>query len=293
MCGCALTAKKVDTPAAKLTSDDLAKLPRPADDRYFLILFGAHDAKRKPANAHTWATLVRVRAGDVGPCGVTTPGCVDPALDVHTISWLPTAGEIVPRRRTVEPGRNYELHETMRFSEQDGASVAVWGPYEVWHGFAHRFLVQKEFLDSGAVGYQAVDTVGEAARLGNGCDCIHAISDMDPLYRRVRYSLVFYGKPATANILRRFMHSPIWIEPRTTHDWLIPRLGLDAYALQKRRYIGLREEHEPGAPTDLDAKAPPIPLPGIEPKPKEPKSADPPPLPIPKVPVPGDLLKKP
>ncbi len=254
-CGCALATKKVTTPAATLTSEDLAQLPKPSDERYFVVFFGAHDARRQPAHAHTWATLVRVRASDAGPGGSVTPGCVDPAFDVHTISWLPVSGKVNALKYTVEPGRNYDLHETIRFSDGN-ASIAVWGPYEVWHGFAHRFLVQKEFLDSGAVGYQAVDTFGEAARRGNGCDCIHAISDMDPLYARLRYALAFYGKPATANIVRRFMHSPIWIDPQAAHDWLIPRLGLGAYTLQKRKYIGFSKEHEPGAAADLDTRAP-------------------------------------
>jgi len=266
--GCALTAKKVPTPAAEITGEDLAALPQPPDERYFLILFGSHDALHRPQYSHTWATLVRVRSFEVGCCGSIAPGCVDPALDVQTISWLPTKGTIEPRNYTVEPGRNFELHETMKLVHDTKQSVAYWGPYEVWHGFAHRFLAQKQFLDTGTVGYQCVDVRGEAARLGNGCDCIHAVTDMDPIYPRWRYPLAVYGKPATANLVRRFMHSPVWIRPRETHEWLLPRLGLDAYRLHERKYIGLTEEHEAGAPADLDAKARPVPL--AEPKPKTP-----------------------
>ena len=267
-CGCALTAKKVPTPAAQITSEDLAQLPKPPDERYFLIFFGSHDALHRPQNTHVWATLVRMRASDVGACGSVVPGCVDPALDVHTISWLPTKVKIDVRNYTVEPGRNFELHETMKIAYDTKQSVAYWGPYEVWHGFAHRFLVQKQFLDSGAVGYQCVDVRGEAARLGNGCDCIHSVTDMDPIYPRWRYPLAVYGKPATANLVRRFMHSPIWIEPKVTHEWLLPRLGLDAYPLEKRRYFGKSEEHDPNAPAGLDVKAPPVPI--VPPKPKDP-----------------------
>jgi hypothetical protein len=272
-CGCALTAQKVPTPAAQLTSQDLAQLPKPPDERYFVLFFGAHDALHRPQSSHTWATLVRMRASDVGPCGTVTPGQVDPALDVQTISWLPVSGKIDTRSRVVEPGRNYELHETMKFMGDAKASTAVWGPYEVWHGFAHRYMVQKTFLDSGAVGYQAVDTVGEAGRLGTGCDCIHAITDMDPVYPRSRYPLVFYGKPATANLVRRIMKSPIFIDPKTTHDWLLPRLGLDAYDLDKRTYIGRAEEHKDGAPADLDVKAPALPVGAPKEKEPTPKTA--------------------
>src|SRR6266545_6699513 len=267
-CGCALTAKKVPTPAAQLTGEDLARLPATPDYRYFLIFFGSHDAIHNPNHSHTWATLVRVPASEVGRCGTATPGCVDPALDVHTISWLPVKGTIQTRNRYVEPGRNYELHETIKFVSDTKQSIAVWGPHEVWHGFAYRFLVQKQFLDSGAVGYQANDDYGEAARLGNGCDCIHGITDMDPVYPRWRYPLAFYGKPATANLVRRFMHSPIWINPRETHDWLLPRLGLDAYPIHQRTYIGRVEEHTDGAPADLDTRLRPVPV--AEPKSMEP-----------------------
>lgn len=269
-CGCALTAQKVPTPAAQLTAEYLAQIPKPEGERYFVLFFGSHDLLRRPQYTHTWATVVRVPASEVGQCGTRTAGCVDPLLNAQTISWLPTKGKIDPRNYTVEPGRNYELHETLKFVYDTNQSVAVWGPYEVWHGFAYRFNVQKEFLDSGTVGYQCVDTRGEAARLGNGCDCIHAITDMDPVYPRWRYPLAFYGKPATANLVRRFMHSPITINPRETHDWLLPRLGLDAYPLQQRTYIGRVEEHEPGQPADLETRLPPVPVPGVEPKPKDP-----------------------
>ena len=267
-CGCALTAKKVPTPAAQLTSEDLAQLPKPADERFFLVLFGSQNVLRQPQYTHTWAALVRVRASDVGACGTITPGCIDPALDVQMINWMPAKGEIDALSKEVEPGRNFGLHESMKWACDTKQSVAVWGPYEVWHGFAHRFLVQKQFLDTGAVGYQCIDTWGEAARLGNGCDCIHAITDMDPIYARGSYPLLYYGKPGTARVVRRLMHSPVFISPRTTHDWLLPRLGLGAYPLEKRRYIGRSEEHDPNAPADLDVRAPALPV--VPPKEKDP-----------------------
>lgn len=254
-CGCALTARKTPTPAARLTAADLAALPPPNGDRFFLLFFGAQDALRRPARTHTWAALVRVPAGHAGPGGRATPGQIDPTLDVQTISWLPAKGPIDAFSREVEPGRNYDLHETLRYVYARDESVDVWGPYEVWHGFAFRFVTQKQFLDAGAVGYQCIDTRGEAARCGNGCDCIHAITDMDPIYPRWGYPLLYYGKPGTAHLVRRFMHSPIWYAPRVTHDWLVPRLGLCGYPLEFRGYVGRAEEHDPNSSADLDARA--------------------------------------
>jgi hypothetical protein len=176
------------------------------------------------------------------------PGGAEPVLEVFTISWLPAKLDINPLSFRVEPGTNVDLHATIRNSLRTNQDIAMWGPYEVWHGFAHRFLTQKEFLDSGAVGYQCVDTVGEAARTGLGCDCIHAVTDMDPVYARWRYPLALYGQPATANLVSRLMHSPVTIGAPCTHDWLIPRLGLCEYPIERRTYRGRVVPHEPIAP---------------------------------------------
>jgi hypothetical protein len=250
-------------------------MPKPPHERYYLILFGSHDITRRPAYTHTWASLIRA---------VEVPGCDEPTLEVHTISWLPTKIEINTFSFRVEPGANVELHDTIRRALDTRQRIAMWGPYEVWHGFVHRFMTQKQFLDSGVVGYQCIDTVGEAARYGNGCDCIHAISDMDPAYPRWRYPLALYGQPATANLVRRMMHSPIFIDPPTTHDWLIPKLGLSRYPIERRQYRGKVIPHEDGGPAGLDYAAPAL-RPGAPAVPK--KGALPippvPPVPTPKV----------
>src|SRR5688500_16109443 len=93
-CGCALTAKKVPTPAAQLTGEELARTPARPDERFFLVLFGSQNTLRQPQHTHTSAALVRVRTSDAGSCGTVTPGCIDPALDVQMISWLPVKGKI-------------------------------------------------------------------------------------------------------------------------------------------------------------------------------------------------------
>lgn len=284
-CGCALTAKKTPTPAAQITGADLTQLPPTPGDRYFLIFFGSQDALRRPAYTHTWVALVRMPASEIEACGTVTPGCVDPVLDVQTISWLPTKGTIDARNYAVEPGQNFELHETLKLAYDTKQSVDVWGPYEVWHGFAHRFRAQKEFLDGGTVGYQCVDSRGEAARLGNGCDCIHSVTDMDPIYGRWGYPLLYYGKPGTAHAVRRFTHSPIWIDPPRTHDWLLPRLGLDAYPLGKQKYVGRSVPHVPGQAADLDAQARAV-LPVAVPEPKGLTPESDPPGPVPPLPLP-------
>jgi hypothetical protein len=123
--------------------------------------------------------------------------------------------------------------------------VSMWGPYETWHGLYRRFLVQKQFMESGEVGYQCIDTIGEAPRDGAGCDCIHAMSDMDPIFDRRRYPLTYFGEAASRNIVRQVRERPILIHPEQTHDWLISALGLDCYPIVRRHETGPAEEFSP------------------------------------------------
>lgn len=235
--GCSLFAKKVDTPAARLSPQELAALPAPPNERYYLILFGSQDSTRRPAYTHTWATLVRA---------AESPDAACPTIEAHTISWLPCKMDIDALSRHVEPGRNFPLEETIANSLRTKQEIAMWGPYEVWHGFAFRFRTQKAFLDSGAVGYQCIDTRGEAAREGNGCDCIHAISDMDPQFPRWRYPLALYGQPGTRDLVGRLMRAGIVMDGGTTHDWLLPRLGLDRCDIERKQYRGRVVPHDFG-----------------------------------------------
>jgi hypothetical protein len=228
--GCALCAKRPDTPAGHIDRVALAQTPPTPNVRHYLILFGSEaGCPKKPELTHTWATLVTATC---------VPGGGEPHLDVETISWLPANLHIRPDSKEVEPGKNFDLETTLGESVRTNQDIAMWGPYEVWHGFAHRFRVQKEFLESGRVGYQCIDSRGEAARTGTGHNCIHAVTDMDPLFGRGRYILAFYGQAATRNFLGRLMKAPEIIDPPTTHDWIVPRIGLDRYPIVKREYRG-------------------------------------------------------
>ena len=86
--------------------------------------------------------------------------------------------------------------------------ISVWGPYECRPSFFRRFLIQKEFIESGRIGYQCSDNCGEAARIGNGCDCIHAVTDMDPEYGRENYPLIWFGDSAQCNNSFGFTPTP-------------------------------------------------------------------------------------
>jgi len=226
--GCALIAVQPPTPASHISEAELAALTPQPGVRHYLIVYGSDKPSRNPAYTHTWTTLVTTTDVAGGP----------PSVVEETISWLPVEMPIKALSRKTVPGRNYGLHETMRAMLDTKQDVALWGPYEVWHRFAHRFRVQKQFMESGAVGYQCIDSWGEAGRTGSGCDCIHAITDMDPEISRVGYPLFLYGQPASARVVRRVMNSPAPIDARTTHGWLLPHLALDQYPIEQRTYHG-------------------------------------------------------
>jgi hypothetical protein len=223
--GCSLFAVRPPTPAA---SPDLAALNAAAPgERFYCLIFASQTVPRRPAFSHTWATVVR--AAD-------RPGSCPLVQDVHTISWLPATLDIRPLCLCVEPGVNLDLHETIAYARGNGERVSVWGPYECRPNFFRRFLVQKAFLDSGRVGYQCDDNCGEAALSGNGCCCIHAISDMDPEYGRANYPLIWFGDSASEHLVNRFHASDSLLHPDVEHDWLIGALGLEKYGLVRRHY---------------------------------------------------------
>lgn len=227
--GCSTFAQKTPTPAAEISPHQAAAIPTPPGDRYFVLVFGSQSTPKQPKYTHTWATIVKVT-------GCDGPGA--PSVEEHTISWMPASLDIHPNSFRVEPGVNLALHFTIEEMLRHDERVSVWGPYEVGVGLYHRFLVQKEFMGSGQVGYQCIDSIGEAARCGNGCDCIHAVTDMDPLYSRNRYPLSYFGESASRHVVHQLHTRPIIICPEKDHGWLLSMLGLDKYPIVRRNYFG-------------------------------------------------------
>jgi hypothetical protein len=223
--GCSFLAKSTPTPAKDIPPSTGLTAAAPPGERYFLLIFGSESTPKKPKYTHSWATVVRVVESADAP----------PAVEPHTISWMPATLDIRPLSPRVERGTNLEMHFTIQEMLRNGEQVAMWGPYEVGPGLYQRFLVQKQFLESGQVGYQCIDSFGEAAWTGRGCDCIHAVTDMDPLYDRTRYPLSFFGQAASRHIVRQISQRPIIIRPGQCNDWLIPRLGLDQYPIDRQQ----------------------------------------------------------
>jgi hypothetical protein len=227
--GCATLAKKPPTPADDISPRQAAAIQAPPGERYFLLVFGSQSTPKRAKYTHSWATVVKV-------IGCDGPG--HPILEEQTISWLPVTLNVHPFSFHVEPGVNLPLHVTIEEVLRNEERVSLWGPYEVGPGLHFRFGVQKAFMDSGRVGYQAIDSIGEAARTGAGCDCIHSVTDMDPLFDRNQYPLSYFGDSASLNIVRQIHTRPIIICPQADHGWLLPLLGLDKYPIVRRCYTG-------------------------------------------------------
>jgi hypothetical protein len=137
------------------------------------------------------------------------------------------------------------MHVTIQEMLLHDEHLAMWGPYEIGPALYRRFLVQKQFLESGQVGYQCVDSIGEAARTGCGCNCIHAITDMDPLFDRTQYPLSYFGEAASRNVVRQVHERPIIVNPCQCNDWLIPLLNLDRYPIERQTWDGPTLENTP------------------------------------------------
>jgi hypothetical protein len=221
--GCAQLAVPPPTPARDLDPYDLWEPP--PGERFYITLFGSQTTPRIPRLTHSWGTVLHVvDQGEGRP----------PLLESYTISWLPATLELRPWNFHTEKAVNLDLHETLRYVLAKGEHVSQWGPYECRPNLYYRFLVQKGFLESGRIGYQLVDTVGESARTGDGCDCIHAMTDMDPQMSRNHYPLIRYGNSATRFIVRECRRRDVLINPGQTHAWLNAYLGLDSYPIRHR-----------------------------------------------------------
>jgi hypothetical protein len=223
--GCADLAVQPPTPARSINFSGLRE-PLPGE-RFYVIVFGSESTPRIPRFTHTWGAFIRVTEQGAGQ---------EPAVETRMISWVPATREIRPLSFQIEPGANLGLDQTLRWALSTGQRLAQWGPYECRPELYYRALVQQGFLESGRMGYQCIDTAGEAARTGLGCGCIHAITDMDPVYSRNRYRLIRFGMAASRFIAGELGRRDMLIDPDHTHDWLNHRLGLDAYPISHRRF---------------------------------------------------------
>lgn len=188
--------------------------------RYYAVVFSFQEDKAFTRAAHTFATVLRVPAAGHGE-----------AIEAHTISWLPADGIVHQLRFRVIPGRNYGLLETVNIARRDGLRVSMWGPYEIRQPLYCAFVRRKQALDAGRFRYRSIDTFVRETDVVN---CIHAITDVDPRFRRERYPLFRYADRASAFIADQMRSSGAIVDGGRAHEELLPVLGLEGYPLVRR-----------------------------------------------------------
>ena len=190
-----------------------------AEERFYYLLFTAQDALKNPRETHTWAVMVRMVDARI--------------VETHTISWLPSDLRIKPASVVVEPGTNLSYQETIRWSlAHPRQRMALWGPYEAAPELYARFVARKTQLESGALGYQCVDMLGEAALRKNGVNCVHSLTQIegpatDELFRSYGHSSGLYMSQSLAT---RGLIGPY----SGRDEWLLPALGLQQVPLERR-----------------------------------------------------------
>jgi hypothetical protein len=187
-----------------------------AEETYYLVMFGSQRVPNNPNHAHTFATFVRASPR------ADRPGC---ALEALTISWLPANGVVRTAAFCPECGRNFELHETLRWAANDCQRVSLWGPYQIDCELYRRAANRLAELNSGRVRYKANDAGYRSDKVSN---CIHAVSTITE-GPRVRVGSPGWGETASFVVLGKLR--PWIVQPDRVHPWVGTALGLDEYPL--------------------------------------------------------------
>ncbi len=202
----------------------LALLPGAAraGELYFAVVFASQGELDLPRYAHTFATFIKATGEG--------PNADRYAVEAHTISWSPASGDVRIARFWPERGTNLDLASTLRWARSLDARVSRWGPFQVRKELYDRALVQIARLESGALGYKALD-VGQRPRYAS--NCIHAVSDVDTDGGLLDTG-PHYGEEASYLVAYHFRR---WtIDPCRVHEWVYDRLGLRGLPIQPRTW---------------------------------------------------------
>jgi len=187
----------------------LAAAPPEAAPRYFFTLFGGESVPFRPRTAHTWATFAKATPAADG----TT------LVESVTISWLPATGVVKPFRLHAETGKNFTLQETYALAAAEGDRVSVWGPYEISAEWYARAVAQAARLESGAVRYRVLDSLGFNDRVQH---CVRAVTAAD-MTRQFRLQPVLQvGERGTSRLAAEYASGGAFVGGIVTHDWVLP-----------------------------------------------------------------------
>ena len=139
-----------------------------ADERHYVLIFGAQPTPKIIKDSHTWATFVRVVGAGTDPAGYQ--------VFAHTISLVPATLQVRTFALQPEPGRNLDLEGALAYAQSKGASTTVWGPFLIRPDVYQKSLEVWASVNSGAVEYRAIDTLLTQYI----ADWIHAVTAVAP-----------------------------------------------------------------------------------------------------------------
>ena len=184
----------------------------PADEFYYVAVFGSQRTPNNPDYAHSFAAFVRA-CGD-GPCPKSFT-----VEDCFTISWLPANAQGRTHALLPECGHNYTLAETLDITQAGGEALTMWGPYRIDESLYCLAQAKYAELESGRVCYKAIDSGYRTDRVSN---CIHALTAITDGDRRYVAS-PGYGETASYFVLQNFQ--PYIIEKGARRNGSTPIWG--------------------------------------------------------------------
>ncbi|HEV2987262.1 MAG TPA: hypothetical protein VG759_02385 [Candidatus Angelobacter sp.] len=184
-----------------------------------MMMFSCQAESSAVKFSHTFATFVKAMR--------ESASSKNHEIEVHTISWMPGTLDITILRWEPERGRNLDLPSTLRWAESGNARVSLWGPYEIEKELYVHAVAQESRLESGSIGYKAVD----AAFRPNALNCIHAVSDLNTEEGLIHVGLERGDSASSlvANHLKRWI-----IGLPQTYPWVAERAGLKDYPVTVR-----------------------------------------------------------
>lgn len=182
-----------------------------AEDRYYMMVFGAQTEPNVPRMSHVHAVFVHATTDKWGSRQIQQQ---------HCISWLPRSLSVEPLRRVPEPGVNLGLAETNRFYASIGSQLAMWGPFRIRKDLYDMAARQAERLNRNEINYICLDW---RHRGGGASNCHHAVSDLDTTQAPLNTGTA-RGHGAAAMVVDHFAR---YVVPSTENTrWMTDRLNL-------------------------------------------------------------------
>jgi hypothetical protein len=202
--------------AEVVRGDDFA--PPPDGDVFYLAVFSSQGTPKTPNRAHNWGVAVHAR----------TYGGERSVIAADTISWLPQTLDIQVLRMRPVPGVNLTQEQSLARAEETGQRVTLWGVFQIAPDAYRQFQRQRMRLVAGALGYQCLDTIGEAGNRRNGVNCIHALADFAYLLPHIPVAVQPYGDESAAMIAQALTARGLVVDPQADVSWIIETMGWNA-----------------------------------------------------------------